>query len=206
VTDVVEIEAKLLIPDRATFDQLLLCTAMAGFELAPPHALVVQDVYMDTAGRALLAGGFACRRRVQEGRIIITVKSVSTAGDSIHRRRELEVDLPQDLPPALWPASEARDTVVRLSGSAPLGELFRIRQERFARQVFDGGRVVALVSLDKVAVEGRAGESAWKEMEIELMPGGREKDLAAMTAWARARFRLQPSLLSKFERALREPA
>jgi inorganic triphosphatase YgiF len=206
VTDAVEIEAKLLIPDRPTFDQLLLCTAMAGFELAPPHALLVQDVYLDTPGRALLAGGFACRRRAQERRIIITVKSVSTAGDSIHRRRELEVELTSDLPPALWPAGEARDTVTRLSGGAPLDELFRIRQERFARQAFDGGRVVALVSLDEVAVEGRSGESAWKEMEIELMPGGREKDLAAMAAWARARFRLQPSLLSKFERALREPA
>jgi inorganic triphosphatase YgiF len=206
MTDVVEIEAKLLIPDRATFDKLLLCTAMAGFELAPPHALVVQDAYLDTAGRALLAGGFACRRRVQDGRIIMTVKSVSTAGDSIHRRRELEVELAQEVPPPLWPAGEARDMVIRLSEGAPLEELFRIRQERFARQAFDGGRVVALMSLDQVAVEDRGGGRAWMEMEIELMPGGREKDLAAMAAWARARFHLQPSLLSKFERALGEPA
>jgi inorganic triphosphatase YgiF len=206
VTDVVEIEAKLLIPDRATFDKLLLCTAMAGFELAPPHALVVRDAYLDTAERALLAGGFACRRRSLEERIIMTVKSVSTAGDSIHRRRELEVEISSDMPPVLWPASEARDTVLRLTGGAPLGELFRIRQERFARQAFDGGRVVALMSLDQVTVEGPGGGRAWMEMEIELMPGGREKDLAAMAAWARARFHLQPSLRSKFERALGEPA
>jgi hypothetical protein len=39
-------------------------------------------------------------------------------------------------------------------------------------------------------------------MEIELVPGRREKDLAAVIAWARARFDLVPSLLSKFERAL----
>ena len=197
-----EVEAKLLIPDRKTLDELKRCERMAGFALGPgtPHA--VRDTYLDTRTRALLGAGFACRRREQDGRIIMTMKGTSTAGDAIHRRREMEVELTADAPPALWPVSEARDAAVRIIGSEALVALFRIRQDRFVREAFDGRRTVAVVSIDEVAVEGTAGGSGWREMEIELVPGGREKDLAAVVAWARSRFNLVPSLLSKFERAL----
>lgn len=201
-TSETEIEAKLLIPDRKALEELKRCDRMAGFELGPGTAHVVRDTYLDTRTRALLAAGFACRRREQEGRVIMTLKGTSTAGDAIHRRREMEVELPADAPPALWPASEAREAAVRIIGSEALVALFRIRQDRFVRQAFDGKRHVALVSVDEVTVEGTAGGSGWREMEIELVPGGREKDLAAVIAWARARFNLVPSLLSKFERAL----
>lgn len=175
---------------------------MAGFELGPGTRQAVRDTYLDTRTRALLAAGFACRRREQGGRIIMTLKGTSTAGDAIHRRREMEVELAADAPPALWPAGEARETAVGIIGSESLVALFRIRQDRFVREACDGKRLVALVSIDEVTVEGTAGGSGWREMEVELAPGGREKDLAAAIAWARARYNLVPSLLSKFERAL----
>ena len=201
----VEIEAKLLVPQRTALEELRSCAQMAGFSVAPAVQSILRDTYLDTRGRALLAAGYACRRREQEGRIIMTLKSASTAGDVIHRRRELEVELPADRPPALWPACEARDTLLPLIGSEPLMELLRIRQTRFLREARDGRRPVALVSLDEVVVEGAGGGESWQEMEIELVPGGRERDIAALAAWARARFGLAPSLLSKFERALKLP-
>ncbi len=206
MNDTLEIEAKLLIADRRTLERLHECESLAGYRLGPGRSLTVRDTYLDTRGRALLAAGYACRRREQESRILMTLKTASTAGDAIHRRRELEVELAADAPPALWPPGEARDTVVKIIGSESLVQLFRIRQERFVRPAFTGDRAVVLVSLDEVVVEDGNGGREWREMEIELLPGGRERDLAEMTAWVRARFDLVPSLLSKFERALRDPA
>lgn len=202
MTGTLEIEAKLIVPSRKVLEELRRCERMAGYSPAPGRETVLRDTYLDTRDRALLAAGYACRRREQDGRILMTLKSTSTAGDVIHRRRELEVELPADAPPALWPPCDARDAALPIVGSEPLIELLRIRQLRCARQVFDGKRLVALVCLDEVMVESNGGGESWQEMEIELASGGRERDLAAIVAWARARFGLTPSLLSKFERAL----
>jgi inorganic triphosphatase YgiF len=120
----------------------------------------------------------------------------------IHRRTEREVSLEADAPPALWPQGEARLTVLKIIGTEGLVELFRLRQERFVRCAFDGDRPVTAVSLDEVLVEGSRSGRRWRELEIELLPDGREKDIADMAARARARFGLTPSQHSKFERAL----
>lgn len=210
--DSVEIEAKLLVPDRHVHDELCRVPGMAGFAVEPGSPVVVLDTYLDTRARALLAAGWACRRREQPGRILVTVKGISSAAhggaggfaEGVHRRRELEVELAADAAPALWPASPARDTVIGLIGNEPLAVLFRIYQERMTGRVLDGARLVAVVSLDDVKVEREAGGESWMEMEIELAPTGKERDLAALSAWARARFGLVPSLTSKFERALAE--
>lgn len=194
-----ETEAKFLLPDREALERLARCSGAAGFSVEPGQALTVRDVYLDTPARALLAAGFACRRREQGGRILVTLKAAGSAPDAVHRRRELEVEIAADMPPARWPAGDARETTLRIIGEAPLVELLVLRQDRLVRRVMDGRRLVASMSLDEVTVE--AGPS-WRELEIELAPAGTERDLTALATWARVRFGLEPCLRSKFERAL----
>jgi inorganic triphosphatase YgiF len=64
----IEIEAKLLIPDRKTLDHLRACSRIAGYVLAQALSSTIHDTYLDTPGRTLLAAGYACRRREQDGR------------------------------------------------------------------------------------------------------------------------------------------
>ncbi len=63
-----EVEAKFIIPDEQTFQQLLETTSLAGFSLAGGTVARLHDRYLDTADRALWAGGYACRIRRQDGR------------------------------------------------------------------------------------------------------------------------------------------
>ena len=56
----------------------------------------VRDTYLDTADRAILSGGYALRRREQEGSLLITLKSTTPATGAIHRREEWETVLSSD--------------------------------------------------------------------------------------------------------------
>jgi inorganic triphosphatase YgiF len=206
-----EIEAKFIVPDGKTFEALKTTSVLASFSLTPGRLFSVHDRYLDTPGGALRAAGYACRRREQEGGIIMTLKAIRTSSDplaaAIHRRQELEVHLPADAPPALWPPGEARETALAVVRGEPLEALVDIRQERFLREVFDGERRVAALSLDIVEAARGDGLERVLELEIELSPEGTEADLAGLAGWVSSHYRLLPSLQSKLERALalREP-
>jgi cobalt/nickel transport system ATP-binding protein len=98
-----EIEAKFSLPDRATFDRLLQIEALAGCILSPARLKRVHDRYLDTASGGFLAGGYACRVRVDSaGGRLLTLKSLTPAQGLLHQRQEFEVSLPAqvDLDPA----------------------------------------------------------------------------------------------------------
>ncbi len=128
----------------------------------------------------------------------------SAREQAFHRRRELEVQLAGYDPeaaawPARWPPCDARDLALAVVGDSPLLPLCCLRQDRLVRGVMDGRRLVATMSLDEVVVDGG---SSWLELEIELAPAGRDRDLTALTTWAAVRFGLQPCPRSKLDRAL----
>ena len=104
-----EVEAKFSIPDERTFQRLLEATSLAGYSLEEPALLDLHDRYLDTGDGAILAGGYACRIRQQDGLTLATLKGLGTASGAIHHRIEHEVELPQPLPPQQWPPSVARD-------------------------------------------------------------------------------------------------
>ena len=197
-----EIEAKFLVTGHDMSERIRALTHVGGYALLQGVAKAIMDVYLDTGDRALLSSGYVCRRREQQGARLISIKSTASSSSAVHRREELEVTIPADLPPEAWPASEAREKVQALIGAKPLGEMFRLSQSRFVRRVVDGERHVADYSLDDVRVGEGATEHAWHELEIEIAPDGTEADLAAMCGWLSANLGLQASTGSKFETAL----
>jgi len=198
-----EIEAKFRIPDVQTFQCLLEAATLAGFTLGPASAAELRDRYLDTAARALLAAGFACRLRRQGNRTLATLKGLGGAAGAVHRRIELEVDLAEPLPPADWPPSPARDLVLRVCGSEPLETLLELEQTRNSRWLHEGDRTVAELSLDRVAVRRDMQVIAsYLELEAELVADGCEEDLTRLAAELQGRWGLVPNGQSKFERAL----
>ncbi|MBN1139808.1 MAG: CHAD domain-containing protein [Anaerolineae bacterium] len=199
-----EIEAKYGIPDEQTFRRLQGASALAGFDLGQATATDLQDTYLDTTDRAILAGGYACRLRREGGRYLATLKGLGSAADSIHRREELETELPGPLPPNDWPPGPARDLALRLASDRPLVPLLVIEQTRYARAVRQGERQAAQLTLDRVrmvADDPSEPPVNYLELEAELLPDGREEDLAALGAELEA-WGLSPESRSKFERAL----
>ena len=198
-----EIEAKFNIPDEDTFQRLLEATSLAGFSLVEPTLLDLHDRYLDTREGTILAGGYACRIRRQDGITLATLKGLGSASGAIHRRVEYEIALPQPLPPQQWPPGIARDTALRLSESEPLVPLFEVEQTRHRRHLCDEERVVAELNLDRGRLyRGTDTGASYLELEAELLPGGSEEILEQLGEALQTEWGLLPQNRSKFERGI----
>ena len=197
-----EIEAKFVVPDSETFQRLQTIDQLAGFALGTGRAKQVHDTYLDTPSQLILAAGYACRRREQDGGILMTLKGLETTAGAIHRREELEITSANDEPPVNWPDSPARDKVLQIISDEPLSPLFDLHQTRTVRQVNREDQPIAELSLDDVRVAIGQQEQAYFELEVELRPAGAEEELAVIAASLQDEWGLQPEPRSKFERAL----
>jgi len=197
-----EVEAKFVVPDGETFDNLLSLEQLGEYRLVPRGEQEVVDHYLDTAQHDLLRGGYACRRResATDHPAVIAVKGLGGARGAVHRRTEHEVPVPRGATLETWPAGPPRDIVTKLVGDRPLVELFALRQERVLRDVKRRGRRVAVLSLDRVRLDDSTS-SLTHELEIELTPFGALNDLRTLERLLRP-FDLRPQPQSKFERAL----
>jgi CHAD domain-containing protein len=202
-----EVEAKFRAQSEDTLRTLREATHLAGLPLGPSWTEEFADTYMDTESWQILAGGYFCRRRLSEGRVLITIKQVQAAGGAVHRREELEVELGGYAPPSRWPESAARDKVLELSQGAPLLPMLELRQDRTMRLVGDQEAPIAELSLDAVRLGPSDGaaprqEKMYFEVEVELKEHGSEDELAAIVAELQTAWGLEPEPRSKFQRAL----
>ena len=197
-----EIEAKFALPDAEVYRRLQEADCLDGFALSAGKVKHVRDIYLDTANRAILAAGYSCRRREQKDTLLITLKRLEKAEEAIHRREELEVLLPTDLPPEQWHDSEVRERVMQLIGQSPLSALFELHQIRVIRLVKQKERLVAELSLDEVHLNVGGIERVYYELEVELTPQGTEDDLSMVVTHLQSEWGLSPQPLSKFWRAL----
>lgn len=200
-----EIEAKFIIPDRTTFDHLLEVEALGGCALSPARLKYLDDQYLDTASGGFLAGGFACRMRMDgDGGRLLTLKSLTPAHGLLHERQELEVRLPAQggLDPATWPACDATVLARQLGQGQPLMVLFELRQERHQRLATPPRSVTPAVelSIDRVSFEAVADDLLG--VEAELLPNSDQTVLRAIIDDLHQAWGLTPEPISKFERGL----
>jgi CHAD domain-containing protein len=199
-----EVELKFRMTDAATGERLLAGDELDGFHaLEPAETSRVEDRYVDTPDGALTAAGYAGRLRTDEGGTLITLKGLRRIDDggAVHRREELEGPAVEGEPAIMWPASGARDAVVRLAGDQPLTEIARLRQTRRKRRYGRDGAVVE-VSVDDVSViAGGAVVERFAELEVELREGD-EAALEPLVDLLNEIEELVPAQTSKLERAL----
>jgi inorganic triphosphatase YgiF len=206
MADTLEVELKLR-ADAAALEELAKVPGLGPADLGPPRAVDELDRYLDTVGGALAAARWACRLRSREGRSWISLKGPAqhAAGDSVHRRPEVEGPAPDDpsTTPHAWPVSPARDLVLRLAGPQPLREVLRLRQHRLERALLVGGRRVAVLSLDDVTVEHDGRDmGAMRVVELEVDSAISSDAIEPVFAALRERDGLRPEPASKLERAL----
>ncbi|HEY2954380.1 MAG TPA: CHAD domain-containing protein [Candidatus Eisenbacteria bacterium] len=197
-----EVEAKFEVPDAPAFEKLLSLEALGEWRLVPAGEQRITDRYFDTAGRDLMRGGYAFRRRTGDagGSEVVAVKGLGRAHGAVHQRPEHEMEVPPGTAPERWPAGPARDIVLERARGSPLVELLTVRQHRSVRGVERDGRRVAALSLDRIELGDRGAPEAY-ELEVELAPDGTVAELRALSKLLRG-LGLRPQPRSKFEGAL----
>jgi inorganic triphosphatase YgiF len=199
-----EVELKLRAEDESPLLRLATAERLGAFDLGPATDVLETDRYLDTGDGRLAAARWACRLRTRLDRVRVSLKGPAQhrPGASIHRRPEVEGPATEALDPAAWPASEARDELLRLSAGEPMVERLTLEQRRIERQV--GDPPVGILSLDWVRVLRRGAEHGrFVAVELELAEPDPEARLTdALLAELRAVDGLAPEVRSKLERAL----
>lgn len=200
-----EIEAKFKVPDEATFQALLDAPLVGRLAADPAIAKLVHDRYLDTPDRAFLRHGFACRVRETGTRRVLYLKALEDVAGSVHRRAELDAELVADAGEAVktWPDGAAKELALHLGATQPLEPLFELWQQRAIRLLRPKPAAPPAIelSLDRVWFDSPRG-TPQLELEAELLPDGDEQQLEAVVVELQTQWRLEPEVLSKFERGL----
>ena len=171
----IEVEARFRVTDSGAISRLASMTRLGAAELGPASEAQELDEYLDTAGGALAAAGWACRLRQRAGVAIVSLKGPPDAGTGgwLHRRPEVEGPAMADAPPELWPPSDARRLLDRLRGGQPLVVRLTLRQQRTEREVTADSRRLGLLSVDDITViEQGQTVGRFGIVELELAVGG----------------------------------
>lgn len=223
-----EIEAKFRLGPEADLPRMASAGGLPdGFRAGPQRIALIDDVYVDTATRALMRAGFALRLRQSAGRAKLSLKGIDRAGPSaIHDRIELESEVGSGfapLDPAGW-SPELRRRVLAATGDAPrLLPVANVGHARLIRPILDAAAVddpagavarpIAEWVLEELRVsrpdrDGRRGGlpqvvGEYVEAELELMEGGSRAQLEKLSAHWLAQPGVSAEPASKFEQALR---
>jgi inorganic triphosphatase YgiF len=207
-----ELEAKFE-TDAAGRAALLDATAFGAFQVVAVKQRQQDDIYFDTADRALRVAGATLRvRRLPDG-ALLTFKGARQAATAAHfaSRPEDEQTLPAE-----WAARVSTDAPLpsgldasplrrarALAGTAQIEPVARLRNERATLQLRAGEQLLEL-ALDHCVgtrlADGRV--VAFDEVELEVKQGGEAALLAAHDALTQAVPSLRPSLATKLERTL----
>ncbi|MBK7780936.1 MAG: CHAD domain-containing protein [Ardenticatenia bacterium] len=145
-----ELKYRLSAQARAAWPEALALPA--GTTLGPGGDWLAEDVYLDTPAWGLLRRGLACRLRMTDGTVKLTLKGLGRVTDgALHCRSEQEATLAADatLSPATWPEG-MRDALVvslgdegSLRGLRPIAGLSHFRRSWLVvRASKDGAAVV----------------------------------------------------------------
>jgi CHAD domain-containing protein len=156
----------------------------------------LESTYFDTSDGALREFGVTLRRRIGGGETGWQLKVPAGSARTELRSRSHLRTVPKEL----------AEVVTGLQGRQELVPVATISTTRSAHRVVDaGGELVFEIADDDVQAATLGSEStlrAWREIEVELGPGGREKTLTRVGKWLTAAGARASRSATKLNRAL----
>jgi inorganic triphosphatase YgiF len=197
------IEAKFRITDPGIFWSLQTIDHLAKYSLSKTEIEAIDDAYLDTKKRKLLAAGYCCRRRNQGKGFLITLTKLRLGKGAAQKQQKREVALKKNkIDPADWPKSQARSRVLKVAPNKKLQVIFAFDQTRITRRISYGKQAIALANLDDVSLMINGKEQHFKILKLKITAPSQEKHLNALIEALQAKWPLETEPLSKFERAL----
>lgn len=200
-----EIELKYLLRDDLAKDRILNDKHL--LEIKNPacdETVQMRAVYLDTEEGDLRGLQIALRARFENERVVVTLKWKGSAQDGLHVRGELNVPAGSeylDNPTVdIFKGSEIYDELLAAVSDKKLIPVMEMDYVRKAIQV-DTGKSISVVSLDEGTIHTSKGDAEILEVEVELYSGDQE-DMVALGGELAAKYNLQTSDKSKYQRGL----
>jgi triphosphatase len=225
-----EIEAKYKIIDPAIGERIASVSELStGFTAEDKGTESCLDIYYDTSAYDLLRRGLALRVRQSENETLVSTKTLGGRQISaLHQRDELEsqVESASGKPPFLIQCSSEMQNLVREHNPLdkklrPILNLYQARTKRIVsckdgeQPNSDQRRPLAELSLDEVQILSRIRRqeidslakeedpiAEFRELELELLPGGEYKQLRLLARRLSRRRGLRKAGVSKLEAGL----
>lgn len=200
-----EIELKYLLRDDLAKDRILNDKHL--LEIKNPacdETVQMRAIYLDTEEGDLRGLQIALRARFENERVVVTLKWKGSAQDGLHVRGELNVPAGSeylDNPTVdIFKGSEIYDELLAAVSDKKLIPVMEMDYVRKAIQV-DTGKSISVVSLDEGTIHTSKGDTEILEVEVELYSGDQE-DMVALGGELAAKYNLQTSDKSKYQRGL----
>lgn len=200
-----EIELKYLLRDDLAKDRILNDKHL--LEIKNPacdETVQMRAVYLDTEEGDLRGLQIALRARFENERVVVTLKWKGSAQDGLHVRGELNVPAGAeylDNPTVdIFKGSEIYDELLAAVSDKKLVPVMEMDYVRKAIRV-DTGKSISVVSLDEGTIHTSKGDAEILEVEVELYSGDQE-DMVALGGELAAKYNLQTSDKSKYQRGL----
>lgn len=198
-----EIESKFLVPEETDFKALENLTGLASYSLSEAKIQIIEDTFLDTENKDIMAAGYYLRVRKASGEKgkWVTIKSLGGFEGGTHRREEYVSFLPEGLSVLECPSLRIRNMIFEFTSGLDLSPLITLKQKRIIRKLNLEERQVAELYLDRVNLKSESRKKLYNEFEVELKSGGTVKDLETIRDFLLSHYSLVESPFSKFERA-----
>ena len=165
--------------------------------------VLMKAAYFDTPDHILCHNDITFRVRMENDRIIATLKWRGKSEGAMHQREEINVPVVDEgcflsPKPAIFKESQIGLEVIELIGEK---QLHSIIETRFLRSRFrvDTGNTIIEVSIDKGEIITEQGEEPILEMELEMFSGDKE-ELVKIGEEISEKYQLQAEEKSKYAR------
>jgi CHAD domain-containing protein/inorganic triphosphatase YgiF len=198
-----EIESKFLVTEEVDFQALEQLSGFASYVLSEARVQLIEDTFLDTENRAIMAAGYYLRLRKTQGEndTWVTIKSLGGFEGGTHTREEYVSFLPGGASVLECPDPLLRNMIFEFTAGLGLFPLLSLKQKRIIRQVKLGEKTVAETYLDRVDLKSKTDGKSYKEFEVELKSQGTPEDLKNIRSFLIQHYNLVESPFSKFERA-----
>ncbi|MDD2216980.1 MAG: CYTH domain-containing protein [Eubacteriales bacterium] len=201
-----EIEIKYSIIGHKIGDKLWQDEILANMEDENSREqLFMKSAYFDTDDYVLSENDIAFRVRLENKRVVASLKWGGNSEGALHKRQEINVPMDDEAcflnpDPAVFKESEIGANILRLIDERPLINLMEIHYLR-RRFRIDTGSSLIEISIDEGKIVTDNGTEPINEVELELFSGEVEDLLRVGTSLCE-RYELEEESRSKYARGL----
>ena len=128
---------KFLVTEETDFQALENLSGLASYVLSEAEIQLIEDTFLDTENRSIMAAGYYLRVRkaLGENGSWVTIKSLGGFEGGTHRREEYVSFLPEEASVLECPDFRIRNMIFEFTAGLDLFPLLSLKQKRMIRQV-----------------------------------------------------------------------